>query len=438
MRLNNFKRILTVSHGWRRTLVWIAITLTGVGLILGGFLGAKTLLATRKIIHKDSTSGAPALSSELDLAKLRGEGDGRINILLLGMGGAGHEGPNLTDTIMVVSIDPRRKDAIMLSIPRDLYVSIPGFGKAKINAVYAYGEERKKGQGPINIKNTVSNLLDLPIHYYLAVDFAGFRKAIDTVGGIDINVEKALNDPYFPAERGSGYEPFIIKPGMIHMDGKLALKYARTRHTTSDFDRAKRQQDLLAALRAKALTKSTLINPSKIASLIDIFGDHIHTDMDIAEIMKMASIAKAISASRLETRVLDNSSTGLLVDARVNGAYVLLPKTGNLNEIREFVHSIFIDGYIKEEAASIVLVNATARSGAAISVAKMLSAYNYNILVTLLADRPQPKTTIYDYAGDNPITIKYLESRFNTKSVRLSRPAGEADIKITLGNEYKN
>src|SRR6185369_16536807 len=163
----------------------------------------------RSIIAK-SNSIAPALAGVLDVTKLKGEGDGRVNILVLGIGGAGHEAPNLSDTMMVISFDPKTKDAAMLSIPRDLYVKIPatshtGVQYGKINAANVYG-------GPELAARVVSNVIGVPIHYYVLIDFSGFRQAIDAVGGVDINVPTAIYDPDYPCdnERG-GYCAFSIK-----------------------------------------------------------------------------------------------------------------------------------------------------------------------------------------------------------------------------------
>jgi len=186
--------------------------------------------------------GLPFLANRPEVQQLQGEADGRVNILLIGMGGTGHKGGLLTDTIMVLSIKPEAKQAALLSIPRDLYVPIPGAGSAKINSAHALGEQRETGTGPALAKSVVGTVLDLPIHYYIRVDFAGFTKLIDAVDGLDINVEKAIADPFYPDERTEGYAPFYLKAGPKHMDGKLALKYARSRETTSDFDRARRQQ----------------------------------------------------------------------------------------------------------------------------------------------------------------------------------------------------
>jgi LCP family protein required for cell wall assembly len=188
------KRKATTSR--KNTKLWvkrIAIALAVIAALAVLYFGGKVLLAARHIISRNTGNGAPALAGEIDPTKLKGEGDGRINILMLGIGGPGHDGPYLSDTIMIMSIDPKTKDVAMLSVPRDLWVQIPGYGSAKVNAACAYGEsEHYTGGCGALAKDTLSKILDIPIHYYIRVDFSAFRQAVDSVGGVDVNVEKAL------------------------------------------------------------------------------------------------------------------------------------------------------------------------------------------------------------------------------------------------------
>lgn len=334
-------------------------TLKQVGIAAGAlvlatllFFGIKLFLATTKIITRNSTGGAPALAGNVDPTKLKGEGDGRVNILLLGIGGPGHSGAYLSDTMMVVSIDPRTKDVAMISIPRDLYVPISGYGYGKINSANAYGEQTKSGNGPVLAKQTVQKVLDIPIHYYAQIDFQGFKKAVDAVGGIDINVTQALSDPSYPCDKNESLAcGFNLKAGQTHMDGTLALKYARCRkgNCGNDFGRAQRQQEVLVALRQKALSLGTLANPAKIASLIDIVGDSARTDLQLSEMKKLADIAKDIDTSKIVNKVIDEEQTGLLkgVSDPVAGS-ILIPAagSGNFGKIQEFVHSVFVDNYL--------------------------------------------------------------------------------------------
>ncbi len=132
--------------------------------------------------------------------KLLGENSDRINILLLGVGGENHEGPYLTDTMMLASIQPSTKQVALLSIPRDLLVDIPGIGEDKINAAYAYARAKDPSTAAIAVRAIVENIFNMPIHYYAAIDFAGFEKIIDDIDGITINVENTLDDPFYPVE----------------------------------------------------------------------------------------------------------------------------------------------------------------------------------------------------------------------------------------------
>ena len=408
--------------------------------------GTKLLLATREVITRNNTAGAPALAGEIDPTKLKGEGDGRINILMLGIGGAGHEGPNLSDTIMVMSLDPRTKDVAMLSLPRDFYVPVPGYGNTKINAAHAYGESsRYEGGGPALAKLTISKILDLPIHYYARIDFNGFKKAVDSVGGIEVEVEKDLVDNQYPDERNPKIsKSFSLKAGRHRMDGTLALKYVRCRKGTcgGDFGRAARQQQVLLALREKALSLKTLSNPAKLASLMDIIGSSARTDLQLSEIRKLAEIAQKVDPAKVVTKVLDTSPEGLLTFGNVPGAgSIEIPRAGinNFGEIQAFVHSIFGDSYIKEEKAGVEILNGSGRQGVADGVSNLLKAYNYSVLAVGTADRVKPATAIYDYTqGKKPYTLAYLEQRFKVKAQRLPKSTGkEADIVIVIGSNYK-
>jgi LCP family protein required for cell wall assembly len=431
----------------------IAIVLLLLVLLVAGWFAYKVFMAGRSIIGK-STGGAPGLLGNLDPTKLKGEGDGRINVLVLGIGGPGHEAPNLSDTILVMSIDPKTKDASMLSIPRDLYVKIPAVpGKyrtqySKINSANAYG-------GPELSQKVVTNVIGVPIHYYILVDFNGFKKAIDTVGGIDVDVPEAINDPSFPCDNGRDYCGFRLKAGKQHMTGTIALRYARSRHTTSDFDRAKRQQLIIAALKKKATDLSTLTNPVKLSGLIDALGGHVKTDFQPNEITKMASIIKDIDGTKVESKVLDtDGEDSLLIDGtgRIPGAgSIELPRRGNFDytDIQDYVKNIFVDRYIVSENARIQVQNGSGRAGVASQVVKSLKSAHYNVMDPTNADEILTKTVIYDYTGGKkPYTINYLERRFGVKATRATAPSPTVDpttgkpgtapqIRIILGSDYE-
>ncbi|HSX01842.1 MAG TPA: LCP family protein [Candidatus Saccharimonadia bacterium] len=434
----------------RRALLGLA----ALAVVTLGWFGYKTLAAAHKIIAR-SDGVAPALAAHngaVNLAQLKGEGDGRVNILMLGIGGAGHDGPNLSDTMMVVSIDPKTKDVAMLSIPRDLYVKLPATAKTsaqygKINSANAFG-------GPELAKQVVQNVIGVPIHYYIVVDFSGFKQAVDAVGGVDVNVAQALYDPAFPCDNDrGGYCPLSIKAGPQHMDGTIALRYARCRHDAcgGDLARAARQQQVLVAVRQKALQLSTLTNPIKLTGLIDAVGDHLKTDLQPAELQKLASIAKDVDPAKITNKVLDyGKADSLLIDGSgsIPGAgSIELPKAGTFDysDIHDFVKNIFIDHYIVDEKAVVAVENGSGITGLAGKVVTSLQAAHYNVLDPMNAADHYPQTVIYDYTGGKkPYTINYLEQRFGVKSQRVAAPspspaaspAPTPEIRIILGSDY--
>src|SRR3989338_5017821 len=253
---------------------------------------------------------------------LSGENEDRINILLLGMGGENHEGPYLTDTMMVASFKPSTKQVALISIPRDLSVPIPGFDWRKINHANALCEVNNPGQGGELAVKVVSQILNLPIHYYVRIDFTGFEKIIDDLGGITVEVENTLDDPFYPvkgketATTTERYEHLYIKEGKKHMNGELALKYVRSRLARgiegSDFARSKRQQAVLLAVKEKGFSFSTLVNPYRISNIMDTLSQHLATNLKVWEIIRFFNLAKDVAEDNIFHRVFDDNPDGLL------------------------------------------------------------------------------------------------------------------------------
>src|SRR3990167_3149909 len=194
---------------------------------------------------------------------VEGEKEDRINILLLGVGGGEHDGPELSDTIMLASLRPSDQKVGLLSIPRDLTVEIPEYGWRKINHVNAFGENKERGYGPIFASEVIGTVLDQEIQYYVKIDFSGFAKLIDDIGGVDIFVDQPFVDEQYPTEDYL-YQTVSFAYGSAHMDGKTALIYVRSRHGNncqgSDFARSRRQQQVMTAVKEKILSASTILN----------------------------------------------------------------------------------------------------------------------------------------------------------------------------------
>lgn len=420
----------------------LAILLVLIAATFAWF-GTSAFSALNKIIAKKSDSASPYLSFLGDIKpdQLKGEGDGRINILIFGMGGEGHPGGQLADTIIVASFNPNDKTLALLSIPRDLYVPIEGHGSGKINSAYATGVTSKSDDsGSELLKKTISNILDIPIHYYVKADFSGFTKLVDNLGGVDINVEKAISDPYYPDEKMIGYSPFNISAGEHHLDGKTALKYARSRETTSDFDRSRRQQQLITAIRNKALSAGVLLNPKKLSNIINVLGDHIRTDMQLKEIQRFFELITDLDTSKITTKVIDNSEGGLLVNSNNLGGYYLVPKAGvnNFKAIQQFVHQYFSDPYLASENAKIEISNASGIKGLGSEVSDLLTGYGYNITKVASSDKTFDRTMIYDYSGGKkPFTTQFLANRFSAEVKSQPKPSSSnIDISVVIGKNY--
>ncbi len=274
---------------------------------------------------------------------LAGQSDDRINILLLGIGGPGHDGPFLSDTNIILSIKPSTKQIAMVSVPRDLGVKLDN-GIYKINSASAFGETKNPGQGGEYAREVFAKNFALDIPYYIRVDFKAFEDLINAVGGIAIDVPRAFNDNLFPGPNET-YNPISFTAGLQTMSGERALQYARSRHGNngegSDFARARRQQQVLTALKQKLLSFGTYTNPATIQQMLDTLSAHVSTNLNFGQIMFLASLARE-SSGDIKTLVLDNSPDGFLYSYIADsGAFLLGPKTGNFNQINEAIKYIF-------------------------------------------------------------------------------------------------
>ncbi|EKE07319.1 MAG: putative transcription regulator [uncultured bacterium] len=399
-------------------------------------------------------------------AKLEGQKDDRINVLLLGMGGLGHDGPYLTDTIMLVSIKPSTNDLAFISIPRDLGVEIGNYGTKKVNIANSIGETNQSGWGGAYATQIISQTLDLDIPYYIRVDFQAFADIIDEVGGIRIDIEKSFTDYLYPTEN-NGYQTVSFKKGPQTMDGDTALKFARSRHGNngegSDFARSARQQKIIQSLKEKILSFSTLTNPIKIKNIMDVLEKHLTTNMAFDEILSFIRMAKEIQGDNVKNLVLDTSVGGYLYNyINQDGAFLLGPVTGNFDNINNDIKNIFTENSVVAETttteipeqeapkfdwATIEIQNGTWQAGLAAKVKQRLLDENFyvnevgNVLTEL---KPVNKSAIYSFAPkEKDITpvLTALNKELNMPII-VDIPEGIApsnkstDIVIVLGDNF--
>lgn len=404
---------------------------------------------------------------------LKGEENGRINLLLLGMGGVGHDGPYLTDTIILVSLKPTEKKVALLSIPRDLVMPIPGYGWRKINNANAYGEVANPGYGANLTVKTISNVFQIPIHYYLRIDFAGFTDFIDELGNIKVCVEKSFIDGQYPT-KDYKIQTISFTAGCQMMDGETALKFVRSRHGNngegSDYARSKRQQKIILATKDKLLSFSTLTNPLTIKKLYNQYFDHIATNIEIWEMIRLAQLGKGIGKDDIITQSLDEGrDEELEIVIGENGAFLLQPPGGNYDKIRKLVADIFGQESLIEaekklaqqaeaaeeeirrkkkdakkaakENAKIEIRNGTFIVGLAGDVQAHLQSLGYNVPEIGNAPfRDYEKNVIYDLSEGNFLqTIEFLTQEFKA-NVSTTVPGwikniSASDLVIILGQE---
>jgi len=343
---------------------------------------------------------------------IRGEEEDRINFVLLGMGGEGHDGPYLTDTMMIASFKPSTKEAAIFSLPRDMIVPLSQNDYRKINSIYSIGQSQN-GQGGELVKEVLSKTFGIPIHYYAAIDFQGFVEMIDEIDGIEVEVENSFVDYQFPTADDK-YQEVSFKSGQQEMDGLTALRFARSRHGNngegSDFARIKRQQKILLAAKDKVTSFNTLINPKKITKLYSLFTQYTATDLEPWEAVKLVHLAKSLNTQQVVTQSIDDRPGGYLKSGiALDGAYILQPVSGNYQQISGLIKNIFQIKNVILEDAKIVIQNGTAMPGLALKAVNHLNQMGYNVIRYGNASlQDKISTVIYSYNKDNPKTKESL------------------------------
>jgi len=330
-----------------------------------------------------------------------------INILILGIGGPGHDGSLLTDTIILASVDLKQKKVAMLSIPRDMAWKTPDGNYEKINAVHAYLEQDHPGEGAKLTGEAFSSFFGIPIDHVIRIDFRGFAALVDAVGGVDVNVEHSFTDEQYPTTDDL-WTTISFKKGEQHMSGATALVYVRSRHGNngegSDFARSRRQQLVLMALRDRLLSLNTLSDPGKLAKLYSALATHIQTDLTPWDALSFAPLVSDFDASHVTTHVLTDAPDGELIATNLNGNFLLFPKGGNWDVIKGLAQNPFAgEDAAKQMApplAKVEVKNGTFKGGFAAQVSSALSVAGYNAINEGNASRRQyARSLIFDLTG---------------------------------------
>lgn len=444
------KRTKKSKHGIKQAARRSFAGLSALVLFIAGSLIGLLYFRANQVF--EGGASALALECEIDPSRVQKEGDGRVNILVLGKGGPGHDGADLTDTLLVASIDSCQKEMGLLSIPRDLYVETEDAGSMKINSVYSTYKQQalslgksKQQSEELGIQATekaVEEVTSLPMHYYAMVDFEAFRRAIDTVGGVNVNVKEPLYDPSIAWE--NNWDPLIAAEGEQTFDGKTALLYARSRYSSErgDFDRSERQKEILVALRDKIFSLGTFSNPLKMSQLLEAFGSHVRTNLSIDDLSSLYTLGQEIDGSKITSIGLADPPNEYVTTSNVYGLSVVIPKAGinNYSEIHSFLRNKLRDGFLQKENATILVLNGTNTAGLGTKTTKLLKSYGYTVSNT--GDAPTKdytETKIIDMrSNEKKFTRRYLELRFG-KSATTDLPGGVnpemADFVIIVGTD---
>lgn len=379
----------------------------------------------------ETSSGATASDSQPATPALA-----PINILLLGTDDRPDEhGPPRTDTIILLTLDPQTNTAGMLSLPRDLWVPIPGFDfNAKINTAYGLGETRTDNGGAQLVMDTVSQLIGRPIDYYVRINFQGFVQTIDLIGGIDVMVPKTIHDDQYPTA-DYGYEIFHLDAGQHHLDGETALKFARTRHGDDDYGRARRQQDVIRAVADKVLRADMIASLlPKAWMLVSTMRSSIDTNIPMLVQYELAGYMGAAALQDIRQEVLD-SRYGEEVMSEEKG-WILVP---DREKVRAAVDKFFRPPGADPRWVRIEVLNGTGEQGVAAQTRDYLQAQGWQVVAIGDADRSDySKTLVVNYGVPETIIQRVsqdlaLQPDASTlKGLSSSQPI---DLRIVVGRD---
>lgn len=462
----NIKQYLTVKN--------ITIGIVCLALFAGAFLGVRYLVTTMKAVSglpgvaiEETTNETSATAEETPeviapQVSLPPTWDGasRVTVLLLGVDteirvdGDGRirpdrTGPARSDTMILLTIDPQTMTAGMLSVPRDLWVNVPGFGYAKINTAYYNGEAYKlPGGGPELAMRTVEQVVGVPVQYYAQMQFWAFTQLIDDIGKITVNVPKKI----FIDPVGSGPDDIMLSAGEHKLGGVEALAYVRARHTKDgDVDRSRRQQDVIMAFRDKVLDPA---NSGKIIGNASRIYEHIQsgvsTNLTFTDIMKLGMLAKDIDINNIKKGVITYDMV-LMDNVVVNGENqsIMIPIPDEIRALRDDIFGT--NNAIKplavgsnqelavQEGTRIGIYNASSVPGLAQQTADYLKGQGFNIVTVENASYYPGATQVIDHRGSLYV-VKYFQELFNLNAgaqigYKLD-PAAAVDIELVIADDW--
>ncbi len=442
----------------RRTLKIVLAFMAIIIIGLGGYVVVKaTSLADKVFVGTDHSlfGQISDLIGSQTGNKLQGEKDGQVNVLILGIGGVGHDGPYLSDTMMLAQIRPTKNNgsddekgkATMISIPRDYLVNTKEFGQRKINSVFAETfaktkDWEKSGQATIDV---VEKMSGLEIPYFAVVDFAGFKKTIDLLGGVDITVDNTFTDYTYP-DNSNGYIPAVtFKAGHETMNGERALIFARSRHAAgpegTDFARSARQQKIIQAAKNKLVSLNIIADAGKINELFTIVGDHFHTNLSAGELIRLYTLTKDFGNDQVTSLSLDPETNLICPEIlESNGAYVLTPCPGkDIDDIKNYFKNSFDSSQINSEKAVVWLADSSVAGKLYKKAESELVANGLTVYKVIYTGKPLLQSVVYP-VNQKDATINLIKDKLHASAVSLAPPGikidpKKVDVIVILGEE---
>lgn len=409
------------KRSWKkRVLLTIAIILI---LIIGAgtWFGLGILGKIDKVVHGNVFSDVGALFST---TRLKGEAQGRVNILLAGYQGTNSDEGPLTDSIMVISINTNNDQAFTVSIPRDIWINLPGLGYNKINAANTDTNFHQSGYfsgGMGELQKVIQKDFGISLDYYALIDYTAFKDAVNAVGGIRVDIQssdpRGLYDPNVDKAHGG---PLKLPNGWVNLNGNQALALALARGDSpyaygfplSDINRTQHQRQMLIALEQKALSAGVLGSPVKISNLFSALSNNVQTNLSLADVIRLAQIAKKINLSNIQSYGLSYGGSQPLLTTYVtsNGQDALIPKAGlnNYSQIQQYFVRLMSTNPIVQEAPTITILNASSNPNLAQTVSQTLSAKGFTVLSTASTYQQSGSIIVDNTNGQKPSSAALL------------------------------
>lgn len=439
-------------RSWKKIFVRSGLGILVIGLLVGGWLGWKILGNIDKVFHGNIFSDAQALVSS---TTLKGQAQGRINILVLGdssdRADPSANGGDLTDSMMVLSIDTKNQTAFMLSIPRDMWVNVPGEGYGKINSTYEY-------DGFSGVENLIRNDLGIPIDYYALVNYQAFEDVVNAVGGITIDIQSPDPRGLYDPQPYPGSTAFRMTNGWHTINGAQALNLARARGDAygsygfpdSDFDRTQHQRQMVVAIAQKAESAGVVSNPIKVSNIFNALGKNVVTNLNLPDVLELIKLTKNININNIKSLAYSyGGSNPLLENYSSNGVEALAPTAGvgNYSQLQSFYNQQVSNNPVVQEGATAVVLNGSDVIGLSHKEASVLESEGFDVTSVTDATNEYPDSMVIDMSkGKDPAAKQALQQLFSsdtTFTTSSTTPAEatesanyNADFVIVLGKNW--